>query len=316
LYAPFGPTLQNLCFPGEKRSKTKRLSGCKKRPMAKRKKHHRSGRGKQDSAHSEGGRESAKRLQKTGGNWLYGVHACMAAIANPERDISRIVVASQSAEDLEVPIVEAANSVYETCLIERPQIEWRDRREIDELVPRDAVHQGIAIETRPLPHPVIEDLIEAAGDMPSAAIVILDQASDPRNIGAVMRTAAALGALGVVVQDKHAPDITGSMAKAASGAVERLPYVKVTNISRAMDLLKASEFWCVGFDGHTDEVLSQKTLRGRNAIVLGAEGAGMRRLTRENCDTLVKIPIGDAVESLNLANAASIALYQFHQSNS
>lgn len=183
-------------------------------------------------------------------------------------------------------------------------------------MPRDAVHQGIAIETKPLPHPVVEDVIEAAKGLSSACVVVLDQASDPRNIGAVMRTAAAFGALAVIVQDKHAPDVTGAMAKAASGAVERLPYVKVTNLARTLDQLKAAEFWCVGFDGHSDDYLSAKTMQGRNAIVLGAEGAGLRRLTRETCDLLVKIPIGDAVESLNLANAASIALYQFHQSNS
>ena len=180
---------------------------------------------------------------------------------------------------------------------------------------RDALVDGFAVETMPLPHPVIEDIIEASEGMSSASVVILDQATDPRNIGAVMRTAAAFGALGVIVQDKHAPDITASMAKAASGAVERLPYVKVTNISRTLEQLKAAEFWCVGFDGHTDDTLNAKHLKGRNVLVLGAEGAGLRRMTRENCDLVVKIPMTDAVESLNLSNAAAIALYQFQQSN-
>lgn len=280
--------------------------------MAKRKKHHRSARNANDGAAHDGGRDGAKRLKQTGGNWLYGVHACLAAIANPNRDINRIVCATQSVDDLEIPVCDAA---FEACEVPRPQIEWRDRREIDELVNRDAVHQGIVVETRPLPHPVIEDVIDDARDNPSACIVVLDQATDPRNIGAVMRTAAAFGAIGVVVQDKHAPDITGALAKAASGAVERLPYVKVTNLARTLDQLKAAEFWCVGFDGHTDDVLSEKTLKGRNALVLGAEGAGLRRLTRETCDLLVKIPMTDAVESLNLSNAAAIALYQFRQSN-
>jgi len=197
----------------------------------------------------------------------------------------------------------------------RPSIEFRDRRELDALLPRDAVHQGICVDLTPLPAPAIEDVIADSRDLSAACVVVLDQATDPRNIGSVMRTAAAFGALAVIVQDKHAPDITGAMAKAASGAVERLPLVRVTNLARALDLLKAAEFWCVGFDGHATDYMEPKTLRGRNAIVLGAEGAGLRRLTRETCDLLVKIPITDAVESLNLSNATAIALYQFMQSN-
>ena len=286
-----------------------------KAPMAKKKKYSRQARQAQDRTGSDNENDTAKRQHK-GGNWLYGVHACLAAIANPERDIRRIVVASQSADDLEIPVCDAANAAFEACQTPRPQIEWRDKREVHDLVPREAVHQGIAIETSNLSHPVIEDLIESAKGLQNACVVVLDQASDPRNIGAVMRTAVAFGALAVIVQDKYAPDITGAMAKAASGAVERLPYIKVTNIARTLDQLKAAEFRCVGFDGHTDNVLTDKTLKGKNAIILGAEGAGMRRLTRETCYLLVKIPIGDAVESLNLANAASIALYQYHQSNS
>ncbi|MBF0250358.1 MAG: 23S rRNA (guanosine(2251)-2'-O)-methyltransferase RlmB [Alphaproteobacteria bacterium] len=252
---------------------------------------------------------------KTAGHWLYGVHACIAALANPERVVSRIVIASQSGADLEPPAVEAANGAEYLGGHPRPAIEFRDRRELDALLPREAVHQGICVEATPLPHPVLEDVIEAAEGLDSACVVVLDQATDPRNIGAVMRSAAAFGALGVVVQDKHAPDITGALAKAASGAVERLPYVKATNLARSLDQLKSAGFWCVGFDGHGDTYMTPDTLKGRNALVLGAEGAGLRRLTRETCDLLVKIPITDAVESLNLSNAAAIALFQFAQSN-
>jgi 23S rRNA (guanosine2251-2'-O)-methyltransferase len=247
---------------------------------------------------------------------LYGVHACLAALANPNREVHRIVLATQSTDELEAPVCDAANEGMELGGAPRPSIEFRDRRELDALLPRDAVHQGICIDVTPLPTAIIEDIIEQARDMSSACIVVLDQATDPRNIGAVMRTAAAFGALAVVVQDKHAPDITGSMAKAASGAVERVPLVRATNLARTLDQLKTAEFWCVGFDGHATDYLTAKTLQGRNAIVLGAEGAGMRRLTRETCDMLVKIPMSDAVESLNLSNAATIALYQFAQSNS
>jgi len=282
--------------------------------MAKRKKQHRGGpRTDADVEAPLNPRTSGKGPTQ----WIYGMHACIAAIANPARQVHRIVGASQNADDIEIPVCDAANAAVEANEeAVRPQIEWRDRRELHALLPRDAVHQGICFDASPLPSPVIEDLIEAADGMSSACIVILDQATDPRNIGAVMRTAAAFGALGVVLQDKNAPDITGSMAKAASGAMERLPLVRVTNLARTLGQLKAAEFWCVGFDGHADDYLSAKTLQGRNVIVLGAEGAGLRRLTRETCDLLVKIPMSDAVESLNLSNAAAIALYQFVQSNS
>lgn len=273
--------------------------------MAKRKKHH------QGPKNPDGGASN-----RAGGSWLYGVHACLAALANPQRNVVRIVVATQNSDDIEPAVVEAANMCEFQGGEPRPQVEFRDRREMDALLPRDAVHQGICIDASALPTPYIEDIIAEADGLSSACVVVLDQATDPRNIGAVMRTAAAFGALAVIVQDKHAPEITGAMAKAASGAAERVPFVRVTNLARTLDQLKSAEFWCVGFDGHTDKTLDHTTLKGRNAIVLGAEGAGMRRLTRETCDLLVKIPISDQVESLNLSNAAAIALYQFAQSNS
>ena len=257
-----------------------------------------------------------EKVGKTGKNWIYGRHACLAAIANPVRHIRRIVLSTQGAEEIEAEVCDAGNRILENYPDAiRPSVEYRDRRELSALLPRDAVHQGICIDASPLPHPVIEDLIEEATGLNHACLLVLDQATDPRNIGAVMRTAAAMGALGIVVQDKHAPEITGTMMKAASGAVERLPLVRVTNLARTLDLLKQAEFWCVGFDGHATEHLSAKTLQGRNVVVLGAEGAGLRRLTRETCDLLVKIPILDTVESLNLSNAAAIALYQYVQSN-
>lgn len=277
--------------------------------MAKRRKPHRNER------HTDG--ELVKNPPSRGGNpLLYGVHTCIAALANPAREVRRVIMATQSADDLEVPVCDAANAAVDLGGAPRPSIEFRDRRELDALLPRDAVHQGICVDVGPLPLPVIEDVIEDAKGLDTACVVILDQATDPRNIGAVMRTAAAFGAMAVIVQDKHAPDITGAMAKAASGAVERLPLVRATNLARTLGQLKDAEFWCVGFDGHATDYLSAKTLQGRNAIVLGAEGAGLRRLTRETCDLLVKIPMSDAVESFNLSNAAAIALYQFAQSNS
>jgi len=282
--------------------------------MAKRKKHYRSP-PKTDAdgqvlspSRTEGGRASHY--------WIYGVHACLAAIMNPARNVRRIVMATQSAGNIEGAVCEAVDKMLEEYPdAVRPQIECRDRRELEALLPRDTVHQGICIDATPLPYPIVEDILELAEGKDSACVVMLDQATDPRNIGSVMRTAAAFGALSVIVQDKHAPEITGAMAKAASGAIERLPLVRATNLARALGQFKQAGFWCVGFDGQATDHLNAKTLQGRNVIVLGAEGAGLRRLTRETCDLLVKIPISERVESLNLSNATAIALYQYVQSN-
>lgn len=276
--------------------------------MAKRRKPHRNER------HTDG--EVVKNPPTRGGNpLLYGTHACLAALANPNRDVHRVILATQSADAMEPPICDAADTAVELGGTDRPSIEYRDRRELDALLPRDAVHQGICVDATPLPPQALEDLIHETKGLDNACMVVLDQATDPRNIGAVMRTAAAFGAMAVIVQDKHAPGVTGALAKAASGAVERVPLIRATNLARTLGQLKEAEFWCVGFDGHATDYLSEKTLKGRNVIVLGAEGAGLRRLTRETCDLLVKIPMSDAVESFNLSNAAAIALYQFAQSN-
>lgn len=256
--------------------------------------------------------QAAATESKSRNPWLYGVHAVLAAVANPQRQFSRIVVASQSVETLE-------HDFNQACIdsgLERPTPEIRDRREIDALLPPGAVHQGIAALASPLPEVHIEDIVDDARNSDTAVVVVLDQATDPRNIGAVMRSAAAFGALAVVMQDRHAPETTGALAKAASGAIERLPLVRVTNLARALETLKGGEFWCAGLDGYADKTIVEAGLNGKIALVMGAEGAGLRRLTRETCDFLVKIPMTGAVESLNLANACSVALYEAFRARS
>ena len=236
-----------------------------------------------------------------GPQWLYGVHAVLAALANPLRHCRRIVLATRSGHDLEARVAAAAGAG-------RPPAEVRDRRDIERLLPPGAVHQGVALLADPLPEPRLEAVCRDAAT--ATVVVVLDQATDPRNVGAVLRSAAAFGAVAVVVQRRHAPEITGALAKAASGAVETVPLVRVTNLARAMEDLKEWGFWCVGLDAGARHSIADAGLAGRVALVLGSEGEGLRRLTRERCDRLVRVPITGAVESLNLSNAAAIALYE------
>ncbi|MCR6633253.1 MAG: 23S rRNA (guanosine(2251)-2'-O)-methyltransferase RlmB [Magnetospirillum sp.] len=177
-------------------------------------------------------------------------------------------------------------------------------------MPPGAVHQGVGALCEPLPAPAIEDIARDGAQRDHAVIMVLDQVTDPHNVGAIVRSAAAFGALAVVVPDRHAPEETGALAKAASGALERLPLVRVTNVVRALEQLKEAGFWVAGMAGEAPGTLASQKLSGRIALVMGAEGEGLRRLTREHCDFLVKLPMTGAVESLNVSNAAAVALYE------
>lgn len=253
--------------------------------------------------------KTAKNSGKTHGPpWIYGIHAGLAAIANPRRRVHRIVLASQSAETLEARLDQARAAAGG-----RPNPEIRDKDELDRLLPNRAVHQGLAVQADPLPEtPLPRALTEAAENAP---ILILDQATDPQNIGATLRSAAAFGAAFVIMQDRHAPPETPAMAKASSGALEIVPVVRVPNIARALIVLKEAGYWIVGFDAHGEQSVAEANLSGKLALILGAEGSGLRRLTQESCDHLVKIPITDKVDSLNVAASAAIALYEITKSN-
>ncbi len=187
------------------------------------------------------------------------------------------------------------------------------REALDALLPPGAVHQGCAALVDSLPFVAIEDVCQTAAISRNALVVVLDQVSDPQNIGAILRSAAVFGALAVIVQDRHAPEVTGAMAKAASGAVDHIPLVRVINIVRALEILKNSGFWCVGLDSAADTPIERAPDAPLRALVLGAEGPGMRRLTAESCDLTVRIEsetgLQGAISSLNVSNAAAVALY-------
>ena len=228
--------------------------------------------------------------------WLFGLHTVTAALLNKNRQIKRLLVTSASHGRLP----EAALKGF--------QPEFVGREDLATLLPPGAVHQGVAVLCAQLPLPILDDIIADAPK--NAVIMVLDQVTDPQNVGAIMRSAAAFGAHALIMQDRHAPQITGALAKAASGAVETLPLVRVTNLSRALKNLKVARFWCVGLDGGSDIVLSKIKTDARIALVMGAEDAGIRRLTAESCDIVARLPTIDPFGTLNVSAAATAALYE------
>ncbi|MFN4087533.1 MAG: 23S rRNA (guanosine(2251)-2'-O)-methyltransferase RlmB [Alphaproteobacteria bacterium] len=232
------------------------------------------------------------------GTWIYGTHAVLAALRNPRRDVRRVLALADAAEHLAASLPGVRAEVAERAAIERH-------------LPPGAVHQGLAAEVGALPHLAVEDAIDLAADRAHALLVVLDQVSDPQNVGAVLRSAAAFGASAVIVPDHGTPEPGGALAKAAAGALETVPLVRVVNLKRALDTLKAGGFWCIGLAGEATTGIAAHDMRGRTALVLGAEGPGLRRLTRESCDLLVRIPIRQEMESLNVAAAAAVSLYEW-----
>lgn len=182
-----------------------------------------------------------------------------------------------------------------------------DVSDLGRLVPHDAPHQGVVIEVEPLEESWIEDVLQLAEER--TVVLVLDQVTDPHNVGAILRSAAAFGAAGLVTQDRHSPPESGVVAKAASGALERVPWVRVVNLARALEEIGEADFWRIGLAGDADMALREALGPARVALVLGAEGAGLRPNTREHCDALARLPISDSVESLNVSNAAAVALY-------
>lgn len=248
-----------------------------------------------------------------GGEWLYGLHAVQAALANPHRRLGRAALTPRAAETL------GKN------LLSRVQVETLEPGAIDRLLPPGAVHQGAALEAWPLKSRDLDEILSETKDV-RRIVLVLDQLSDPHNVGAILRTAAAFGVSAVIVQDRHAPPQSGALAKAASGALDMVPYVEVVNIARTLDQLAERGFWRIALersregsrpDNKPDDgesSLAEAVPVGDVALVLGSEGAGIRRLVREHCEASAFIPMAKAMESLNVSNAAAIALYELRRS--
>lgn len=260
-------------------------------------------------------RRAPRRAPRPAGGaplWLFGVHAVLAALANPNRRPERLLLTPEAAQTWGARLREVRDPGHAALASQTVP-----RREIDDMLPEGAVHQGLALRCAPLEQPALEDILAApaptseGADSPARRVVVLlDQVTDPHNVGAVLRSAAAFGALAVVALDKGAPEESGTLAKSASGALEAVPYISVVNLARSLDVLKEAGFWCLGLAGEAGLGLAQSDPGPAVALVLGAEGSGLRRLTRERCDLLVKLPTRPPIDSLNVSNAAAVALYE------
>jgi len=235
-----------------------------------------------------------------GSFWIYGHHPVTAALGNARRKVRRLVATPQAAAEFLASLALPAGLAAERI----------EAAGLAGLLPAGAVHQGLAALVDPLP---MTDLSELLDDIPAdspAHLIILDQVTDPQNVGAILRSASAFGAAGLILTERHAAPESGVLAKAASGALDHLPMVRVVNLARAIEAVKQAGFWCLGLAGEGDKTLAEAKPTGRIALVLGAEGSGLRRLTREHCDQLLRLPTAGPIDQLNVSNAAAVALYE------
>lgn len=228
--------------------------------------------------------------------WLWGTHAVTAALKNSRRK-SRKILAGPGVDP----------EILKLAAKAKIQIEQTDLVTIDRILPRDCVHQGLALHAYPLDEQDVADVVDRAKR--PCCLVLLDQVTDPHNYGAVIRSAAAFGASGIIVQERHSPPVSGVLAKAASGALETVPLIRVVNISRALEQLGDEGFLRLAFTDEATASLDKLDLKRDVVLVLGSEGDGIRRLTRETCDESVRLPTTEAMPSLNVSNAAAVALY-------
>ena len=245
-------------------------------------------------------KEQDKRAAANETVWLFGLHAVRDALLNPKREKLRLVVTRNALERLGDAVAEAGVE---------PEIS--DPRKFAAPLDPQSVHQGAALEVKPLDWGSLEDIALGEGANPPR-IVLLDRVTDPHNVGAILRSAEVFGARAVIAVQRHAAPETGALAKTASGALERQPYLRVRNLSDAMETLKGMGYLVLGLDGEADQTIEGAVEGKRDrpvALVMGAEGPGLREKTRETCDALVRIDAAAGFGSLNVSNAAAVALY-------
>lgn len=226
---------------------------------------------------------------------LFGMHAVEAALRNPKRKVLRLVLT----ENAERRLIDALGPIAHP-------VEHANPRDLDKILGTDTVHQGAMLETEALPEPSFEELAATAGARP---LLVLDQVTDPHNVGAILRSAAVFGASGLIMTRRHSPPLNGVLAKSASGALELVPVALVANLGRALDELKAAGFTIIGLDGDAEACIEDLDWSGPTALVFGAEGKGLRELSAKTCDQLARITTDGPLASLNVSNAAAVALH-------
>jgi 23S rRNA (guanosine2251-2'-O)-methyltransferase len=243
-------------------------------------------------------RQSEAEPVKAGRVLLYGRHAVSAALANPSRRLRRLTATERALAPLQAGLPAELN--VQTC----------DEARLARLLGPDVPHQGLALEVDLLADIGINEVLEADHSGP---LIMLDQVTDPQNFGAILRSAAAFGAAAVISQDRHSPSESGALAKAASGTLEIMPWCRVVNLARALEVIAEAGYWRIGLTGHATADLAQALHGSKVCLVLGAEGAGLRPNVADHTDVLARLPISARVESLNVSTAAAVALYAASQ---
>ena len=236
---------------------------------------------------------------------LYGFHAVREALLNQDRHIQALYVSENALEGIQETLEEARRRG-----LTRPSPQVLDKQALEKTLPPGAVHQGLALVCSSLPEFGLQDLLIRERDQDHSVLLILDQITDPHNVGALLRSACAFGAAGIIMQTRHAPDLSGVLAKTASGALEHVPVAFETNLNRAIETLQEHGYFVYGLDERGKDIATANT-SGKSALVLGAEGPGLRRLVKEHCDELIALPMHGQMPSINVSNAGAVALYEF-----
>lgn len=261
------------------------------------------GKSQQKPSHKPKSREHDKSGPRLPRASLYGFHAVHEAWLNEARDISALYVTDQGLKSFEDILQKAQN-----LGLKRPAPTEIDKHQLERLLPQGAVHQGIGLVCAPLEETSAQDFVVKAMQNKST-LVMLDQVTDPHNVGAILRSACVFGLDGMIMQRKHAPLLDGVLAKTACGAVEHVPVAYETNLSRALEELKEAGFFVYGLDERGEDLSELSDMPDKIVLVMGAEGPGLRRLVKENCDGLLRLPTQGPISSLNVSNAAAVSFY-------